>query len=173
MPEDLPLPDPVLPDLPGKLGGGAVRDIVIYPDPRLFQRCDPAGYLAGPELHRLAADLLATMYAAGGRGLAAPQIGVMVRAFVMDARWKEGQPQPMVLLDPEILSRSVAEVAMVEQCLSIPGQPVEMTRAESIAIAWYDLDGNHQQTHLSGIEARIAQHEADHMDGRLIVGPVE
>ncbi|MBK4214753.1 peptide deformylase [Paracoccus caeni] len=147
--------------------------MLIHPDPRLHQRCEPAGSVSGQELRTLTADLLATMYEAGGRGLAAPQIGVMLRAFVMDAHWKEGRPDPQVMLDPEILSRSVEEVAAVEQCLSIPDQPVEVLRSASIAIAWYDLDGHHHERTLSGIEARIFQHEADHLDGRLIVDPVD
>jgi len=160
---------PVAPVLTGDLASGMVRAIVQYPDPRLVQRCDPAGYLAGDNLAGLAADLLASMYAAGGRGLAAPQIGVMRRMFVMDAGWKLGAPDPQVFLDPEIIWRSPETETAKEQCLSIPDHPVAMTRPIAITMGWYDLNGRHQLRQLSGPHARIAQHEADHLDGRLIL----
>ena len=157
------------PDLTPSLSGGAAHPVLIHPDPRLREVCQPAGALPGPELQRLAADLLASMYAAGGRGLAAPQIGVMRRAFVMDAGWKQGRPQPLVALDPEILFRSDQAEVMEERCLSIPDQPVAISRPAEVILGWYDLDGRHQSRRLLGDEARIAQHEADHLDGRLIV----
>lgn len=159
----------IRPVLPASLGSGVVRDLVLWPDPRLRQPCEPAGYLKGPDLHALAADLLATMYAAGGRGLAAPQIGILRRIFVMDAKWKEGDPEPLVMLDPEILWRSPQTERAVEACLSIPGRPAEVERPAAITLAWYDLDGKHHLRQLTGTHARIAQHEVDHLDGRLIV----
>jgi peptide deformylase len=160
---------PVAPVLTGDLASGKVREIVQYPDPRLLQHCDPAGYLAGDDLRGLVADLLATMYAAGGRGLAAPQIGVLRRMFVMDAGWKNGASDPQVMLDPEIMWRSAETETVDEQCLSIPDRPVAMTRPVAITMGWYDLNGRHQLRQLSGPDARIAQHEADHLDGRLIL----
>ncbi|WP_277024427.1 MULTISPECIES: peptide deformylase [Paracoccus] len=157
------------PDLTGDLAGGTLRDIVLWPDPRLRLRCEPAGFLSGPELRALAADLLATMYHAGGRGLAAPQIGVARRIFVMDAGWKDGAPDPLVLCDPEILVQSPETGTQQEQCLSIPDRPVAVTRSLRIGIAWYDLDGRYHLRDMEGQPARIAQHEADHLDGLLIV----
>ena len=157
------------PELTGDLAGGTARDVVTWPDPRLRVRCEPVGVLDGPALRALAADLLATMYHAGGRGLAAPQIGVARRVFVMDAGWKDGAPEPLVLCDPEILVRSPETATAAEQCLSIPGRPVAVTRALRIGIAWYDLDGRHHLRDMEGSPARIAQHEADHLDGLLIV----
>ncbi|WP_228461481.1 peptide deformylase [Paracoccus liaowanqingii] len=159
----------VRPALTGDLAGGTVHDLVLFPDPRLQMRCEPAGYLSSPELRQLAADLLATMYASGGRGLAAPQIGVGRRIFVMDAGWKSGTPDPLVMADPEILVRSPLTEAGTESCLSIPDRPVEVVRPVSIGLAWYDLDGLYRLEQLDGPAARIAQHEADHLDGRLIV----
>lgn len=158
-----------LPDLAAPLSGGRVRPILIHPDPVLRDRARPAGVMTGPDLAALAADLLATMYDAGGRGLAAPQIGVLRRIFVMDAGWKDGRPAPQVLLDPEIVARSDRVEAGIELCLSIPGQPVEVIRPWEVVIAWYDLDGRYQRRALDGPAARIAQHEADHLDGRLIL----
>ncbi len=120
-------------------------------------------------LRRLAADMLATMYAAGGRGLAAPQVGVLFRVFVMDAGWKDGRPDPLVMLDPEILWRSPQMDSGAEQCLSVPDRVVAVSRPVTIDLGWYDLDGRHHLRQMSGTEARIAQHEADHLDGRLIL----
>lgn len=169
------MPDPadaagwVRPGLSGALAGGVCREILLAPHPLLRALSQPAGYLSAPGLQRLAADLLATMYAAGGRGLAAPQIGELRRVFVMDAGWKAGRPDPQVMLDPDILTRSDEVETRDEACLSIPGQPVAVARPVGITLAWYDLEGLHHQRVLSGGEARIAQHEIDHLDGRLIL----
>ncbi|MDP5307296.1 peptide deformylase [Paracoccus spongiarum] len=168
------MPDPgardwCRPDLPEGLSGGAPRTILIHPDPMLRDRAQPAGILPGPELAQLAADLLATMYGAGGRGLAAPQIGVLRRIFVMDCGWKSGDPRPLVMLDPEIVARSDRMAVAAEQCLSIPDRPVEVARPEEVVITWYDLDGRHLRRSLDATAARIAQHELDHLHGRLIL----
>lgn len=155
--------------MPDRLPLGRVRPIATHPAPVLMERCAPAGDLPGPELSQLAADLLATMYHAQGRGLAAPQIGVARRLFVMDAGWKTGEPAPLVLVDPEILSRPGPIETAEERCLSIPGQPVLVARASRITLGWFDLAGRRHTGEMSGLEARIAQHEADHLDGRLII----
>lgn len=166
---DCPVPGPVAPELPEALAGGRVREILLHPDPLLRDLSQPAGGLTGPALRQLAADLLATMYAARGRGLAAPQIGVLRRIFVMDAGWKDGLANPQVILDPEFLSRSDQIETLEELCLSIPGRPVAVARPVKVVMAWYDLDGRHQRRSLAGADARIAQHEADHLRGRLIL----
>nr|WP_269846663.1 peptide deformylase [Paracoccus binzhouensis] len=142
---------------------------MIHPDPALRRLCDPVGRLAWDRLSQLAADLLATMYAVGGRGLAAPQIGESWRIFVMDHGWKDGAPQPRVVLDPEIAPLGEAVATMEEACLSIPGRPVAMTRPATVSMRCFDMTGTLQLLTLAGIEARIAQHEADHLDGRLIL----
>ncbi|MDO5648566.1 peptide deformylase [Paracoccus sp. (in: a-proteobacteria)] len=160
---------PQRPDLPGDLAGGAVRPLRMLPDPVLHQICQPAGYMTGVELVALSADLLATMYNAGGRGLAAPQIGVLRRVFVMDAGWKDGQPDPVIVVDPDILAQSDQVEPGDEACLSIPGRVLSVTRPVQITLAWYDLQGLHQSRVLQGITARIALHELDHLNGRLIV----
>ena len=162
------MPDAADRGMPGT-SKGEIRPIVLYPDPILQARCEPAGALTGPELEQLAADMLSTMYAAPGRGLAGPQVGVLRRIFVMDAGWKDGTPQPLVLIDPEILWTSEETASAEEGCLSIPDRPVMVTRPEAIEIAWFGLDGRNYQRRMEGVEARIAQHEADHLDGRLIV----
>lgn len=157
------------PVLSKALDGGQLRRVLIHPDPALREVTLPAGYMTGPALADLARDMLATMYECCGRGLAAPQIGVLRSMFVMDAGWKDGAPDPLVMLDPEIVERSDDLVACEERCLSIPGQPVEVMRPSAITLAWYDLDGRRRSRAMTGAAARIAQHEADHLKGRLIV----
>jgi len=157
------------PDLARLAEQGRIRPVLIHPHPTLRRICDPVGRLDWSEVSRLAADLLATMYDAGGRGLAAPQIGETWRIFVMDSGWKTGTPCPRVIMDPEIAPMG-GEVETVEEgCLSIPDLPVAMTRATTISMRCFDLTGALQLLTLTGIEARIAQHEADHLDGRLIL----
>lgn len=159
--------DPVQ-DHPAPAARGTVRKIVLHPDERLRATCDLAADMDWPALRELADDLLATMYAAGGRGLAAPQIGVARRAFVMDAGWKDGTPNPRVVLDPQVAWRSDAVETATEQCLSIPGQPAAVSRPTAVRVAWFDLDGTAHLDEWTGIDARIAQHEMDHLDGILI-----
>lgn len=138
-------------------------DILKWPDPRLSQPCAPvqdAGAVDG-----LVADMFETMYAAPGRGLAAPQVGVMIRLFVMDAGWKTGDMTPLVCINPAILSRSEATASGDEGCLSVPGVTAQVTRAQEITLAYTDLNGCPQELALAGAAATIAQHELDHLDG--------
>lgn len=167
----MPDPAPAVPaaTLPGGAAGGSVLPILQHPDPRLRDTCNPAALMPGSDLRRLATDMLTTMYDARGRGLAAPQVGVAARFFVMDAGWKDGRPCPRIVLDPCIVWRSDAVDVAEEQCLSIPGHPVRVQRPTAIRMTWFDLDGAAQDARLDGAEARIAQHEADHLDGILIL----
>ncbi|SMG24808.1 peptide deformylase [Paracoccus sp. J56] len=148
---------------------GRVRPVLIHPHPALRHRCDPAAALSRDRINELAADLLATMYDAGGRGLAAPQIGKPWRIFVMDHGWKEGAPSPRIVIDPEIEPLGSEVGTMEEACLSILDHPVAVTRPVTVRLRCLDLAGQPQSLTLTGIEARIAQHEADHLDGRLIL----
>lgn len=140
----------------------SILPIVRWPDPRLKAPCVPA---VDEDLRRLAADMLDTMYAAPGRGLAGPQVGAMIRLFVMDAGWKEGAATPLVMVNPEIVAVSDAVVAMDEGCLSIPGVTTRITRPERVRLRWTDLDGMAHDAWMDGAAARIAQHEYDHLDG--------
>jgi peptide deformylase len=141
----------------------AVLPILRWPDPRLSQVCLPVeGDVSG-----LAADMLDTMYGAPGRGLAAPQVGVLRRLFVMDTEWRTGQPDPMVCTNPAILWRSDTRVEGAEGCLSIPGPSVPVTRATRIRLGWTGLDGAPHEALLDGFAAICAQHECDHLDGIL------
>ncbi len=138
--------------------------ILVWPDPRLSHACAPVGPVTD-EVRALAQQMLKVMYAAKGRGLAAPQIGVMSRLFVMDAGWKDGHAEPRVFVDPVIEAASDATDTGLEGCLSIPGISAEVTRPAEITLRWTDLDGAARRERLTGFHARCAQHEIDHLDG--------
>lgn len=144
----------------------AVLPIVAWPDPRLARPCAPVGEAAGdPDVAQLAADMLETMYAAPGRGLAGPQVGVLRQIFVMDTGWRSGAPSPRVLIDPEILWLSDDRATGPEGCLSIPGLTTQIERARQVRMAWRDLSGARHQALLDGFDAICAQHEWDHLQG--------
>ncbi|MGR3467153.1 MAG: peptide deformylase, partial [Shimia sp.] len=117
-----------------------MRPVVLHPDPVLREVSAPVvTFDAG--LRMLVADMFATMYAAPGRGLAAVQIGVLTRVFVLDATWKEGAPDPKVFVNPTITGRSAEHAVMEEGCLSIPDTPWRVARPAWIDAAWQGLDG--------------------------------
>ncbi|TNF22527.1 MAG: peptide deformylase [Rhodobacteraceae bacterium] len=142
----------------------SLRPILTWPDPVLRKVCAPATGALGA----LVDDLFDTMYAAPGRGLAAPQIGVALRVFVIDCGWKEGAPAPLACINPEILAASEALAGGEEACLSIPGVAAEVLRPAEITLRFLDREGAVRERHLTGIEAKCAQHELDHLDGKVI-----
>ena len=142
-----------------------ILPILRWPDVRLSRPCAPA--VPGPALAALAHDMLETMYDAPGRGLAAPQVGHLLRLFVMDVGWKEGPRDPLVVVNPEILWLSETRVTGPEGCLSFPGPVTEIARAPEIRMRWTDALGAPQEALLSGFAAICAQHEYDHLDGIL------
>jgi peptide deformylase len=134
-----------------------------WPDPILTTPCAPVtdhGQVAG-----LASDMLETMYAAPGRGLAAPQVGHPIRLFVMDVAWKTGAPEPFICINPEIVERGEGAVTGPEGCLSIPGVTAEVARAPWIVLRWTTPEGDARRARLDGAAAICAQHEYDHLDG--------
>jgi peptide deformylase len=141
-----------------------VRPILHWPDARLSTRCETIDGI-DDDLRVLAADMFETMYAAPGRGLAAPQVGVLRRMFVMDVGWKDGTPSPVAMINPDILWMSEARATGAEGCLSLPGLTTDISRATSIRIRWTDLEGQAVEAELSGFAAVCAQHEFDHLDG--------
>ena len=136
--------------------------ILRWPDARLSTVC--ATVQPDEDLGDLVRDMFGTMYNAPGRGLAAPQVGVMKRLFVMDCGWKDGDMTPMVCINPEILT-SDGMAPGSEGCLSIPGVLAEVMRPERITLRFTDMEGRAQEVELEGFEARCAQHELDHLDG--------
>jgi len=143
----------------------SVLPIVLWPDPRLREDCAPVADIAS--VQSLVGDMFETMYAAPGRGLAAPQVGVMQRLFVMDATWKEGDMSPLVCINPEIDTSGPASFGE-EACLSIPGVAADVSRAQAITLRFTDLNGAQQSLELTGFAAICAQHEMDHLEGRVI-----
>ncbi|WP_295310945.1 peptide deformylase [Roseobacter sp.] len=142
----------------------SILPIVQWPDPRLAQVCADIPAVT-PDIARLAADMLETMYAAPGRGLAAPQVGVMQRIFVIDARWKDAEPAPVVFINPVLISVSEDEVTQDEGCLSIRGVLAGVTRPARVRMGWTDLQGAQQHAWFEGFEAACVQHELDHLNG--------
>jgi peptide deformylase len=139
--------------------------ILEFPDPRLRTRATPVAAVDAP-LRELIDDMLETMYAANGIGLAATQVNVHRRVLVTDV--SEGRNDPRVFINPEILSRDGTEVSQ-EGCLSVPGYFDEVERAERIRVRALDRDGKPVEQDLDGLLAVCVQHEVDHLDGRLFV----
>ncbi|MBO9399802.1 peptide deformylase [Shimia sp. R9_3] len=146
----------------------SILPLVFYPDARLAQPCAPVtDPVTDEDLRPLIADMFDTMYAAPGRGLAGPQVGVMKRVFVMDCTWKEGADTPMTFLNPEIIAQSEDEDTLDEGCLSIPDLMVPVVRPAAITVRWMDELGGTHERNFDGFEARCIQHEMDHLDGRV------
>lgn len=145
-----------------------VRNILIHPDPHLKKVCQP--FEAVDEAARkLAEDMLETMYAAPGVGLAAPQVGTLGRVFVMDCTAKDEEPRPLVLFNPRIVWTSEETSTYNEGCLSIPEIYEDITRPARCVVQWLDLEGREQEEEFSGLWATCAQHEIDHLDGKLFI----
>ena len=139
--------------------------ILEFPDPRLRTRATPVAQVDAP-LRDLIDDMLETMYAANGIGLAATQVNVHRRLLVADV--SEGRNEPRVYINPEILDRTGTET-MQEGCLSVPGYFDEVERAERIRVRALDRDGKAFEEDLEGLLAVCVQHEIDHLDGKLFV----
>ena len=116
-------------------------------------------------LRSLAKNMLETMYVAEGRGLAAPQVGTLKRIFVMDATWKEGEGTPLVMINPTIMARDAARAVYAEACLSIPGLSIEIDRPAAVTVQWTSETGEIHMNDFDGAEARVVQHEMDHLNG--------
>jgi peptide deformylase len=143
----------------------SIRTILEFPDPRLRTRAQPVTRFDA-DLHRVIDDMLETMYAAPGIGLAATQIDVHLRLVVIDVSAERNAP--LVLVNPEILSRE-GETATEEGCLSVPGFFDEVKRASRIRVRAQDRDGNVFERDCEELLAVCVQHELDHIDGRLFV----
>ena len=137
-------------------------DIRVLGDPVLKQRAAEVTDIDG-KLARLAEDMLAAMYAAPGIGLAAPQVGVSKRFFVYD----HGDG-PHTIVNP-VISESRGEWLYEEGCLSVPGLYFEIVRPKEIHITGFDLDGNEVSLEADELQARLFQHELDHLDGVLLL----
>lgn len=147
----------------------SLRTIVLHPDPRLKSLCKPVE-LIDAALRKLADDMLETMYDAPGIGLAAPQIGQLIRLIVMDCdKDEETPPRPVVMINPEIIWESEEISTYDEGCLSIPDQYAPVDRPAEVKVRWTDLEGAEQEEHFTGLWATCVQHEIDHLDGILFI----
>lgn len=143
--------------------------ILIHPDPRL-KKVASAVSDSSDALRKLGADMLETMYAAPGIGLAAPQIGLLDRVIVLDCVKDDDQPaRPIVMLNPRVVASSEALNVYEEGCLSIPDQYAEVTRPAEVEVEWMDLDGKAQREGFDGLWATCVQHEIDHLEGKLFI----
>ncbi len=145
----------------------AILPIRIYPDPVLRVKC-PDVTVFDDRLRRLAADMVETMHAAPGVGLAAPQIGSDLRLAVVDVTIGEDPKQLHVLVNPRVVDQKGEEVD-VERCLSLPGITDKVTRTEAVTVQAVDLVGQPFELSAEGWFARALCHEIDHLNGVLFV----
>lgn len=146
----------------------AIRTILHYPDKRLRIPGEAVTDF-GPELQELVDDMAETMYAAPGVGLAATQLGIAKRVFLIDIATGDDEPSDLrVFVNPEILETS-GEVSWEEGCLSFPGVHQEIDRAERVKVRARDRDGKLFELEADGLLAVAIQHENDHLEGKLMV----
>jgi peptide deformylase len=142
--------------------------ILTAPDPRLKTKAKPVERV-DEGVRRLMDDMLETMYAAPGIGLAAPQVGVSKRVLVIDLA-KEGEPPaPMKLANPEIVWVSDEDAVFEEGCLSVPEHYAEVARPAAARIRYLDYENESREIEASGLLATCLQHEIDHLDGILFI----
>ena len=147
-----------------------IRSILKYGAPELQLKSHPVERF-DKKLKTLARDMLQTMYAAPGIGLAAPQVGINLRLTVIDISSGEEKGHQMVLVNPEITGQEGSEKGE-EGCLSIPGFTALVERPQQVRVAAQDLDGNPIEVEGSDLLARAICHEIDHLDGILYVDRV-
>lgn len=143
----------------------AKLDILTFPDPRLRRKAIPVARVDA-DIVRLVDDMLETMYAAPGIGLAAIQVNVPRRVVVIDV--SDNHDTPLCLINPEILARE-GEEQMDEGCLSVPGFFEPVKRAERVRVQALDREGESFTLDADGLLAVCIQHEIDHLDGKLFV----
>lgn len=143
----------------------ALLKILEFPDERLRKKAKPVE-VVDALIQRLVDDMLETMYAAPGVGLAATQVNVAKRVVVIDV--SETKDQPLCLINPEILDRSGVE-EREEGCLSVPGVFEKVCRAEKVRVKALDRSGRPFEFAAEGLLAVCVQHEIDHLDGKLFV----
>ena len=144
------------------------REIVIIPDPVLRQVSKPVARVDA-DAKKLWDEMLETMYAAPGIGLAAVQIGVPRRQLVIDLSKEDEAKKPLFIANPEIIWTSEALSEYEEGCLSIPEYYDIVTRPSEIRLRYLDRQGEAQELHAAGLLSTCLQHEIDHLDGVLFI----
>jgi peptide deformylase len=144
-----------------------IRPILKYGDSTLHSRAKPVDALT-PDIDRLIDDMIQTMYAAPGIGLAAPQVGVPLRIFVVDLSLGRDPQGLIVMVNPEFVDRSGMQLEE-EGCLSVPGFNATVVRPDRAVVKGLDRTGTQYQREGTGLLARAFQHEMDHLDGTMFV----
>ena len=146
----------------------AVKKILLYPDPLLLMRSVKINTFDN-NLVNLSKDLIDTMYDADGVGLAAPQIGINKRIFVMDCSSENEEKDCRVVINPEIEHASEELGSYKEGCLSIPGITEEISRPKVIKVLYQDVNGVLQRDTYDDLWSICFQHELDHLNGKLFI----
>ena len=145
-----------------------LRKILTEPDPILRKKCEPLEKV-DVDTKKLMDDMLATMYAAPGIGLAAVQVGILKRLVVIDISKGEEEKKPIFLINPQIIHQSKKTSVYEEGCLSLPGQFAEIERPAECTIKYIDYDGKEKDLKADGLLATCIQHEVDHLNGILFI----
>ncbi len=145
-----------------------VKKILTEPDPLLRQVSTPVENV-GEEERKLMDDMLETMYAAPGIGLAAIQIGIPKRIIVMDISRDENKKEPMYFINPIIKNKNLEKNKYEEGCLSVPNQFAEIERPNRCEVEYLDYDGKKKTLKADGLLATCIQHEMDHLEGILFI----
>jgi peptide deformylase len=146
----------------------ALLDIIVAPDPRLKRKCQPVGTVdAG--VAKLMSDMLETMYAAPGIGLAAPQVGVAKRIIVVDVAKQTETRRPIRMANPAIVWASPEKKLHEEGCLSLPEEYQDVERPDRVKVKYVDEHGAEREIEADGLLSVVIQHEMDHLDGVLFV----
>ena len=146
----------------------AKKKILVIPDPLLRKVSEPVNSV-NTEIKNLMNDMLETMYAAPGIGLAAVQIGVLKRIIVIDLSKDGEKKNPLFIVNPEITFKSNELISYEEGCLSIPNQFAEIKRPSSCKVNFLDYNGKKKEIDADGLLATCIQHEVDHLNGILFI----
>ena len=145
-----------------------LRKILTEPDPILRKKCEPLETV-DIDTKKLMDDMLETMYAAPGIGLAAVQVGILKRLVVIDISKGEEKKKPIFLINPQIMHQSKETSVYEEGCLSLPGQFAEIERPAECTIKYIDYNGKEKDLKADGLLATCIQHEVDHLNGILFI----
>ena len=145
-----------------------IKTILTEPNTLLRQVSQPVEQVGEPE-KELMNDMLETMYAANGIGLAAIQIGVPKRIIVMDLSKEENKKLPMYFVNPVITKKNNEKITYEEGCLSVPNQFAEIDRPSKCEVEYLDYNGHKQNLQVEGLLATCIQHEIDHLEGILFI----
>tara|TARA_B100001123_G_scaffold367185_1_gene427299 strand:+ start:154 stop:672 length:519 start_codon:yes stop_codon:yes gene_type:complete len=146
----------------------AILPIITAPDPRLKRLAVPVETV-DEEVCQLIDNMLETMYAAPGVGLAAPQVGILTRVIVVDVSTVEEKRQPLCMVNPEIIWASAEKSVFEEGCLSLPEHFSEVERAERVTVRYLTYENEQCDEELNGFSSICVQHEIDHLNGILFV----